>query len=229
MTSKPLKPRLLPTGSLVCPACGNLCETPHARHPKTGRVEKMVLCKGTAPCPHCPFVHEIDNEVARWHNAAWYAQDRCYAPGPLFDPVIPPPRIRIWTYTKATSAIPYLAPLVGGLRSAACRLSHLRLTGCKSRVPSRVLAADLGNAEGEVESLRDEVEAVGVLLHGGPLRGTILFPSFVHHSGSRPRGLYLVWRDSRASIETYATAGDLRHGSDLESCEKPLPKAWKSI
>lgn len=224
---KPLKPRLLPSGWLICPACHNLCESPTAKNPHTGIVEKLILKPGTCRCPHCPAVHEM-SEVERWHNAVWYVDDPVYAPGPLYDESDPPPRIRIWTWRKATAAIPYLAPLVGNLRSATCRVAHLRLAA--RRVGStRTLVADLADAAEEVVRLAEEIEAAGVLTHGGPLRGVVLFPSFVHHAGSKPKPLYLVWRDSRDAIETYAMAEDMRPSFSLEGCEKPLPKAWREV
>ncbi len=158
----------------------------------------------------------------------WYADDPAYAPGVLFDPAVPPPRIRIWTWRNATAAIRYLAPLVAGLRSATCRLSHLRLVARRAG-PTRGTATDIGNAEGEAERLADEIEAAGVLLHDGPLRGTVLFPSFVHRAGNPPRALYLVWRDSTDGIETHLEASLRTEGEDTATWERPVPRAWKEV
>ncbi len=229
MSENAVKPRLLPSGVLVCPICRGTCTSPRAPNPNNnGVVEKMILKEGTARCPHCPAVHDIDRDVARWHNAIWYSDDSASAPGVLFDPAVPPPRIRIWTWRNATAAIRYLAPLVGGLRSAACRLSHLRLV-VRRAGSTRSTATEIGDAEGEAERLADEVEAAGVLLHNGPLRGTVLFPSFIHRAGGSPRGLYLVWRDSRDGIESYLESSLRTEGEDLATWERPVPQAWKEV
>jgi hypothetical protein len=229
MSETTVRPRLLPSGVLVCPKCRGTCTTPRTPNPyRGGAVEKLILKPGTARCPHCPAVHQIDREVARWHNAIWYAGDPAYAPGVLFDAAVPPPRIRIWTWRNATAAIRYLAPLVAGLRSAACRLSHLRLAACRAG-RTRVAAADVADAEGEAERLADEIVTAGVVPHGGPLRGIVLFPSFVHRAGNPPRGLYLVWRDSRDGIVGYLPVSLRTEGEDLAPWERPVPRAWKEV
>lgn len=146
MSEPTVRPRLLPSGVLVCPACRGTCTTPRAPNPhNNGVVEKLILNPGTARCPHCPAAHDIDRDVARWHNPIWYAADAAYAPGSLFNPADPPPRIRIWTWRNATAAIRYLAPLVSGLRSADCRFSHLRLVARRAG-PTRVAASNIGDA-----------------------------------------------------------------------------------
>ena len=169
----------------------------------------------------------IGASVARWHNGIIYPDLPSYAPGRLFDADDPPPRIRIWTWQTATASLPYLAPLVGGLRAAYCRQAHARLVARQGATGHP--QASGGEAGGEVGGLLDEIAAAGVLLHGGPLRGTVLFPSFTHRAGSRPQGLYFVWRDSRETVDAYVTADALRTTDDIAVCERPVPRTWRAI
>jgi len=85
------------------------------------------------------------------------------------------------------------------------------------------------DADGEVNGLLDEIAGVGVLLHGGPLRGTVLFPSFTHRAGNRPQALYYVWRDSREAVDAYVTVEALRTTGDIAARERPVPATWKRI
>lgn len=227
MHERTVLPRLLPSGHTRCPACGKLAYTPTTPDPDTGVPQRMVLVRGTCKCPHCGSQQLIGASVARWHNSILYPAIDSYAPGRLFDADDPPPRIRIWTWQAATASLPYLAPLVGGLRAAYCRAAHARLSarrGADARPP-----AGRADAEGEVDGLLDEIAAAGVLLHGGPLRGTVLFPSFTHRAGSRPQAVYLVWRDSREAVDAYVTAEALRTTGDITACERPVPRTWKEI
>lgn len=224
MHERTVLPRLLPSGHVRCPACGKLAFTPTQPHPDTGVPHKMILIKGTCKCPHCGVQQLIGSSVARWHNAILYHDSPSYAPGRLFDADDPPPRIRVWTWRKATASIPFMAPLVGGLRAAYCRLAHARLVA--RRVGDQPAA---GKCNDEVDDLIDEIEAAGVLLHGGPLRGMVLFPSFTHRAGSRPQPLYLVWRDSRDAVDAYVTAEALRTVGDIAACERPVPRTWKEV
>lgn len=68
-----------------------------------------------------------------------------------------------------------------------------------------------------------------MLLHNGPLRGTVLFPSFVHRAGKPPRALYLDWRDSRDAIETHLEVSLRTEGEDLATWERPVPRAWQEV
>lgn len=227
MHERTVLPRLLPSGHIVCPACRKLAYTPTRPHPDTGELNKMVLIRGTCKCPHCGTEQQIGSSVARWHNAVWYNDNSHYAPGRLFDPDDPPPRIRLWTWRKATASLPFLRPLVADLRAAFCRQAHARLVARREALASSTTCG--GESDGEVEELLDEIAGVGVLLHGGPLRGTVLFPTFTHRSGNRPQAVYLVWRDSREAVDAYVTADAFRTKGDIAACERPVPRTWRWI
>jgi len=227
MHERTVLPRLLPSGHVRCPACGKLAFTPTQPHPDTGVPHKMVLVKGTCKCPHCGTQQQIGSSVARWHNSVWHHDNPHYAPGRLFDADDPPPRIRLWTWRKATASLPFLRPLVADLRAAYCRSAHARLVARRDADARRQPGG--ADADGEVDDLLDEVAAAGVLLHGGPLRGTVLFPSFTHRAGNRPQALYYVWRDSREAVDAYVTVEVLRTTGDIATCERPVPRTWKWI
>lgn len=226
MHERTVLPRLLPSGHVRCPACGKLAFTPTQPHPDTGVPHKMVLIKGTCKCPHCGVQQLIGSSVARWHNAVLYPDWPNYAPGRLFDADDPPPRIRLWTWRTATASLPFLRPLVSDLRAAYCRAAHVRLAARRDAFARPPAGGDSG---GEVDGLLDEIAAAGVLLHGGPLRGTVLFPSFTHRAGNRPQAVYLVWRDSRDVVDAHVTADALCTTGDIAACERPVPRTWKRI
>ncbi len=75
-------PRLLPSGLLLCPRCGNQCRTATVPNPNLGfREEPMVLVAGKhAKCPHegCDAYHYFTEELARAFNRKLFPEDRRY-------------------------------------------------------------------------------------------------------------------------------------------------------
>lgn len=69
-------PRLLPSGTLLCPRCEGQVRTPTAWNPFNGKEEPMILIADkTATCPHCGAVHFFPGDLARAFNRNLYPGD----------------------------------------------------------------------------------------------------------------------------------------------------------
>lgn len=138
----------------------------------------------------------------------------------------------LWNVRKALAATPYLRQLTGTMRDAYCRLAHARRMLAKDR-HNDYLKLDVRRAEEEVRKIQKEIDDVGAISYQHYARGILILPAYVGLPETLDKGkakmkgyIYLVWRDTRNTVESYCTVADLHRTCDLLSSEKPLPASW---
>lgn len=136
-----------------------------------------------------------------------------------------------WTFDEAVAAIPLIQPLLAALREAVVACRHYELAHRRTGQEAATVWAEHHRRKGR-EAL-ERIQGQGVTVVFPAHRGIALFPTSVITTtdGRRLRHLaWLVYRDSRTTIDEYVLAGELaasidhhpNRESDLDGLVRPV-------
>jgi hypothetical protein len=132
---------------------------------------------------------------------------------------------RIWTYTEASDAVPFIRVILGYLRRGFIRVWHLyRVAGYDAANP--IYSEEMQFLREEGIKALDELKRLGILPYERPTRGIALFPLLVDDGGT-PHQAFFVFKDSREEIDSFFFNDALSMHYDLFRCELPIPNEWR--
>ena len=137
---------------------------------------------------------------------------------------------KLWSYTTAESTIPYIRPILGEIRTAYITVWHLfKMQGYNNHGPYEEEMSKIGERGRE---LLEDMKKLSVLVYSSPMRGIVLFPCVVNCTddcGATPRPAYLVYKDSRETIDSFIFHDEFITYEDLYGWEHPVPEYWKKV
>lgn len=142
----------------------------------------------------------------------------------------PKRRSPFWTYEEASRTIPYVRRLLATVRESYIACGHLARLSRRLPDAAGVVAAWRRHRDEGVAAL-EELDRLGVVLLKDLLRGVALFRInvLVEVGGDYTADLlgFLVYRDSRDGIETFAFCPDIYDMDGLLGAERPIPDALR--
>jgi hypothetical protein len=140
-------------------------------------------------------------------------------------------RLGPWTYAEAVKALPYVRPLLGGLREHFVAFRHFyRLSGFDPDSPRHRAKIVFHREEGM--AVLEELGRLCVAIFASPLRGVALFrfeaEVQLDEFATAERIACWVYRDTREGIDSIAFAEDLYDTNDLLGSERPIPAGWET-
>jgi hypothetical protein len=136
-----------------------------------------------------------------------------------------------WTGQEATEAIPLVRRCLAKLREQYVLMMHLH---CKEKKALTAEEQDdlrirVEKAMNAAIAALNEVLNLGIVVYDKAWRGIALFPFQVRHQEQQSvvRDALFVFKDSRATIDSFVLAERLAETNDLFGEERPIPDEWK--